>query len=84
MNYTTNYNLKKPATIDTVNIQDLNDNADKIDTAIKAAESAGIAKVAGATSGNMAQFTSTGEIEDSGLKFSIYNGSLRITYDDGL
>ena len=45
---------------------------------------AGMAKVTGATAGNMAQFTSTGEIEDSGLKFSIYNGGLRVTYDDGL
>ncbi len=82
--YTTNYNLKKPEGTDFINVQDLNDNADKIDTAIKASESAGIAKVTGATQGNMAQFTSTGEIEDSGLKFSIYNGGLRVTYDDGL
>ena len=47
-------------------------------------EKAGIPKVTTATTGNMAQFTSTGEIEDSGLKFSIYNGGLRVTYDDGL
>lgn len=84
MNYTQNYNLKKPAGSDVINIQDLNENADKIDTAIKAAEGAGIAKVTRAREGNMAQFTGTGEIEDSGLKLSVYNGGLRVTYDDGL
>ena len=82
--YTTNYNLKKPDATDFINVGDLNDNVDIIDTAIKAAESAGIAKVTGARAGNLAQFNSTGEIEDSGLKFSIYNGGLRVTYDDGL
>lgn len=82
--YTTNYNLKKPDRVDFIAIQVLNANADIIDAGIKAAASAGVAKVTGATAGNMAQFTSTGEIEDSGLKFSIYNGGLRVTYDDGL
>jgi len=83
-NYTTNYNLIKPASTDFIDIQGLNNNADIIDTAIKNAGSAGIAKVPTATVGNMAQFTDTGEIEDSGLKFSIYNGGLRVTYDNGL
>ncbi|MGE4214836.1 MAG: hypothetical protein AB7E42_08685 [Anaerotignaceae bacterium] len=82
--YTTNYNLKKPEGTDFINIQDLNDNADIIDREIKAASSSGMAKVTGAKVGNMAQFTADGGIEDSGLKFSIYNGGLRVTYDDGL
>ena len=34
--YTTNYNLKKPATTDYVTIGDINDNMDKIDTQMKA------------------------------------------------
>lgn len=34
--YTTNYNLKKPDRVDFIAIQDLNDNADAIDAAIKA------------------------------------------------
>lgn len=34
--YTTNYNLKKPAATDFVDVQDLNDNADKIDATLKA------------------------------------------------
>ncbi len=83
MNYTTNYNLKNPVGSDVINVQDLNDNADLIDVAIKNAESAGIAKVITAKAGNMVRFTSDGEIEDSGLKFSIYNGGLRVTYEDG-
>ena len=33
--YTTNYNLIKPAQTDFFNVDDLNDNADKIDTALK-------------------------------------------------
>lgn len=45
---------------------------------------AGVTKVIGATAGNMARFNTTGGIEDSGLKFSIFNGGLRVTYDDGL
>lgn len=80
--YTTNYNFKKQEGRDFINIQDLNDNADLIDTAIKNAENAGIAKVPMAAAGNMAQFTETGEIADSGLKFSVYNGGLRVTYDN--
>lgn len=83
MNYTTNYNLKKPAGSDVINVQDLNDNADLIDSAIKDAESSGIAKLTTAKAGNLARFTAAGEIEDSGLKFSIYNGGLRVTYDEG-
>jgi len=82
--YTDNYKLKKPDSADFINVKDLNDNADIIDREIKAAASAGMAKVTGAKTGNMAQFTSTGGVEDSGLKFSIYNGGLRITYDNGL
>ena len=35
MTYTTNYNLKKPDTTDLVKVSDLNDNADKIDNALK-------------------------------------------------
>jgi len=31
-NYTTNYNLKKPASTDTYNIDDFNNNADIVDT----------------------------------------------------
>ena len=34
MQYTTNYNLKKPDTTDTVDVTDLNDNADTIDTTL--------------------------------------------------
>lgn len=82
--YTTNYNLKKPDGTDFIYVQDLNDNADIIDREIKVAASSGIAKVTGAGSGNIAQFNATGGIEDSGLKFSIYNGGLRVTYDNGL
>lgn len=82
--YTTNYNLKKPEGTDFINVQDLNENADKIDAGIKAAASSGMAKITGAGLGNMAQFTADGGIEDSGLKFSVYNGGLRVTYDDGL
>ena len=36
MKYTGNYNLKKPEGSDVVNIEDLNDNADIIDQALKA------------------------------------------------
>lgn len=36
MTYTTNYNLKKPEATDPVNVDDLNDNADTIDTALAA------------------------------------------------
>lgn len=36
MNYTENYNLKKPAQADFVNVDDLNDNADVIDAAMLA------------------------------------------------
>lgn len=35
MQYTTNYNLKKPEGADPVNIQDFNDNADSLDTELK-------------------------------------------------
>lgn len=35
MQYTTNYNLKKPEGSDPVNIQDFNDNADSLDTELK-------------------------------------------------
>lgn len=38
--YTSNYNLKKPEDTDFINVQDLNDNADKIDTAILAEKTA--------------------------------------------
>lgn len=82
--YTSNYNLKKPEATDFINVQDLNDNADIIDAGIKAAASSGMAKVTGAKVGNMPQFTADGGIEDSGIKFSIYNGGLRVTYDNGL
>ena len=34
MTYTPNYNLKKPGTDDLVDVGDLNDNADAIDTAL--------------------------------------------------
>ena len=33
--------------------------------------------------GNIAVFSSNGALEDGGLKFSIANGCLRVTYDDG-
>lgn len=45
--YTKNYNLKKPAPTDFVDIQDLNDNADIIDETLKAK--------ADLTSGKLAQ-----------------------------
>ena len=38
--YTTNLNLKKPAASDFYNVQDFNDNADKIDTKIKTMDTA--------------------------------------------
>lgn len=82
--YTSNYNIKKPDNTDFINVQDLNDNADIIDREIKAAANSGMAKVTGAKVGNMAQFTTDGGIEDSGLKLSVYNGGLRVTYDNGL
>ena len=40
MKYTENYNLKKPEGSDVVNIEDLNDNADIIDQALKAHDDA--------------------------------------------
>ena len=40
MKYTGNYNLKKPEGFDIVNIEDLNDNADIIDQALKAHDDA--------------------------------------------
>ena len=36
MNYTENYNLKKPEQADFVDVDDLNDNADTIDSKLKA------------------------------------------------
>lgn len=38
--YTTNYNLKKPATTDNVSIADINGNMDVVDAALKAADDA--------------------------------------------
>lgn len=40
MNYTTNYNLKKPVGSDVINVEDFNDNADSIDAAILAEKEA--------------------------------------------
>lgn len=40
-------------------------------------------KAANAIAGNMAVLTANGGIADGGLKFSINNGGLRVTYDDG-
>lgn len=44
MNYTTNYNLKKPEGTDVVNINDLNDNFDAIDQALDNLESSKVDK----------------------------------------
>ena len=41
-------------------------------------------KVTSAVSGNIAIFGADGALADGGLKFSIANGGLRVTYDDGL
>ena len=38
MNYTTNYNMNKPEITDSVDIDDLNDNFDTIDTTLKSLE----------------------------------------------
>ena len=84
--YTSNYNLKKPSQTDFVNIDDINGNMDIIDEKVKEisdSASDSMQKVPTATDGNMAVFDSTGTVADSGLKFSVYNGGLRVTYDDG-
>lgn len=54
-----------------------------ISAELKAKIESSISKVSNATAGNMAVLTDDGGVADSGLKFSIYNGGLRITYDDG-
>ena len=73
------------ATVEELTVFDtaIKQNTQKIDELQGIVETS-IPKVTGAGSGNMAQFNATGGIEDSGLKFSIYNGGLRVTYDDGL
>ena len=43
-----------------------------------------IDKVTSAVSGNIAIFGADGALADGGLKFSIVNGGLRVTYDNGL
>ena len=53
MNYTTNYNLKKPGYNDTADVGDLNDNFDVIDTTMKS-----ISDHAGANSGNISTLMS--------------------------
>ncbi|MPM86279.1 hypothetical protein SDC9_133368 [bioreactor metagenome] len=78
-----NYNLKKPAQSDFYNVEDFNDNMDIIDGALNNAGANKIDKVTNGTAGNMAVLTVDGGIADGGLKFSIYNGGLRVTYDDG-
>ncbi len=35
------------------------------------------------TAGNLASLTAEGNVADSGLSFSIVNGVLRVTYDNG-
>ncbi len=49
MTYTENYNLKKPDSTDFVNIEDLNDNADTIDAALKTAGDSASAAAAAIT-----------------------------------
>lgn len=81
---TTNYNLKKPAQSDFYNVEDFNGNMDIIDEALNNAGANKIDKVTNATAGNMAVLAADGDVADSGLKFSIYDGGLRVSYDDGL
>lgn len=47
MKYTANYNLKKPEGTDVINIDDLNDNADIIDSELKKLNTNKVDKVAG-------------------------------------
>ncbi len=76
---TSHYNLIKPGTDDYYDVGDFNSNSDIIDTALYSK----IGKINNPIAGNIAILTSTGDIADGGLKFSIVNGILRITYDDG-
>jgi len=87
MEKTSNYNLIKPAGNEGYDIEQFNTNMDIIDGAIKNVSTANakkVDKVTNGTAGNMAVLTAGGGVADSGLRFSIYNGGLRITYDDGL
>ena len=52
---------------------------DEINTSINSKMS----KVVG-LEGNLTSISNTGDLTDSGIKLSVYNGCLRITYDDGL
>lgn len=81
---TTNYNLKKPAQSDFYNVEDFNGNMDIIDGALNNAGVNKIDKVTNGTAGNMVVLTDDGGVADGGLKFSIYNGGLRVSYNNGL
>lgn len=91
--YTTNYNLRKIALEDSPpDITQLNGNFDTIDATMKANEDAISAleasndgkmpKVAGAGTGNIAVFAANGDVVDGGLKFTIVNGGLVVTYEE--
>ena len=69
---TTNYQLKKPATSDSVSIADINDNMDIVDTQMKAIDNAKFDKSGGAITGKV-NLTSTAE-----FKF-LYHAERRFT-----
>ena len=90
--YTTNYNLKKLALTDSPpDITELNGNFDTIDltmhtnaeaiSALQTSNNGKMAKVAEAGTGNIAVFDENGSCVDGGLKFSIVDGGLVVTYE---
>ena len=89
---TTNYNLTKLELSDSPpDITELNANFDTIDTkihdnavaisALQTSNSGKMAKVAGAGTGNIAVFDANGNVVDGGLKFSIVDGGLVVTFE---
>ena len=59
------------------------DYVDSLTDKINISISSKVNKVVG-FEGNIPSITNTGDLVDSGIKLSVYNGCLRITYDDGL
>ena len=67
---------------DIVNKKYVDDKVDEISASLPT--DAYITKIPNAIAGNIAVLSSDGNLVDGEMKFSIYNGGLRITYDDGL
>lgn len=68
---TPNYNLKKPDEADFYDVQDFNENADKIDEALVGK----IDKASPATNNNLAALDAEGNVKDSGKKPSDFGSS---------